>query len=62
MYRDRRALIGALEAIRDREDSTQLARDFPGPMQFVVGEHETSSPRASSPRFDIRIVPAPAIS
>src|SRR5262249_13435595 len=40
MFRDPDGLIGAIEAIRDRGDSTQLARDFPGPLQFVVGAHE----------------------
>lgn len=40
LFRDSDGLIAALEAIRDRPDSTQLVRDFPGPLQFVVGEHE----------------------
>ena len=39
-YRDADDLIEAVEAIRDRHDSTELARNFPGPLQFVVGEHE----------------------
>jgi len=41
MYRDPDGLVGAVEAIRDREDATNLARGFPGPLTFVVGEHET---------------------
>ena len=41
MHRVPDDLVGALEAIRDREDSTQLARDFPGPLTFVVGEYES---------------------
>lgn len=41
LFRDSDGLIGAIEAIRDRPDSTELARTFPGPLQFVVGEHET---------------------
>lgn len=40
LYRDADGLIEAVEAIRDRPDSTELARTFPGPLQFVVGEHE----------------------
>lgn len=41
LYRDADGLVEAVEAIRDRPDSTDLARSFPGPLQFVVGEHET---------------------
>jgi len=40
LYRDADGLIEAVEAIRDRPDSSELARTFPGPLQFVVGEHE----------------------
>jgi pimeloyl-ACP methyl ester carboxylesterase len=40
LYRDSDCLIAAVEAIRDRPDSTDLVRTFPGPLQFVVGEHE----------------------
>ncbi len=57
MYRDPEGLIGAVEAIRDRQDSTQLARDFPGPLQFVVGEHENFVTPGELAGFDIRIVP-----
>src|SRR6266540_2567536 len=37
LCRDPDALVGAVEAIRDREDSTDVARSFAGPVQFVVG-------------------------
>jgi pimeloyl-ACP methyl ester carboxylesterase len=57
MYRDPDGLEGAIEAIRDREDSTRLARDFPGPLQFVVGEHESFVTPGELAEFDIRIVP-----
>lgn len=57
MYRDPEGLVEAVEAIRDREDSTQLARDFPGPLQFVVGEHETFVTPGELSEFDLRIVP-----
>jgi pimeloyl-ACP methyl ester carboxylesterase len=40
LYRDSDGLIAAVEAIRDRPDSTELVRKFAGPLQFVVGEHE----------------------
>ncbi len=57
LYRDADGLIGALEAIRDREDSTPLARDFRGPLQFVVGEHENFVTPGELSEFDIRVVP-----
>jgi pimeloyl-ACP methyl ester carboxylesterase len=57
MFRDRDGLIAAIEAIRDREDSTQLARDFRGPLQFLVGEHENFVTPGELSEFDIRIVP-----
>jgi pimeloyl-ACP methyl ester carboxylesterase len=40
LYRDSDDLVAAVEAIRDRPDSTELVRNFRGPLQFVVGEHE----------------------
>jgi 3-oxoadipate enol-lactonase len=58
LHRDSDDLVAALEAIRDREDSTQLARDFDGPLQFVVGEHESFVQPGELAEFDIRIVPA----
>jgi pimeloyl-ACP methyl ester carboxylesterase len=57
LFREQDGLIAAIEAIRDRPDSTQLARDFPGPLQFVVGEHETFVTRGELAEFDIREVP-----
>jgi pimeloyl-ACP methyl ester carboxylesterase len=57
LFRDQDGLIAAIEAIRDREDSTQLARDFPGPLQFVVGEHEAFVTAGELAEFDIREVP-----
>jgi pimeloyl-ACP methyl ester carboxylesterase len=56
LFRDKNGLIAAIEAIRDREDSTQLARDFPGPLQFVVGEHENFVTADELAEFDIREV------
>jgi pimeloyl-ACP methyl ester carboxylesterase len=40
LYRDADDLVAAIEGIRDRPDSTELVRNFAGPLQFVVGEHE----------------------
>ena len=57
MYRDPDALVGAVEAIRDREDSTQLARDFPGPLKFVVGEHDGFVTPDDLSEFDVQVVP-----
>jgi pimeloyl-ACP methyl ester carboxylesterase len=56
MFRDADALIGALEAIRDRPDSTQLARDFSAPLLFVVGEHEAFVTVDELSEFDIQEV------
>jgi pimeloyl-ACP methyl ester carboxylesterase len=56
LYRDSDGLIGAVEAIRDRPDSTELARNFPGPLQFVVGEYENFVTAGELGGFDIREV------
>jgi pimeloyl-ACP methyl ester carboxylesterase len=56
LFRDEDGLIAAVEATRDREDSTQLARDFPGPLQFVVGEYENFVTADELAEFDIREV------
>ncbi len=40
LHGDAGDLIEAVEAIRDRPDSTELVRNFSGPLEFVVGEHE----------------------
>jgi len=40
LHRDPDGLIGAVEAIRDRKDSTAVVRSFGGPLQFVVGESD----------------------
>jgi pimeloyl-ACP methyl ester carboxylesterase len=41
MYRNADDLVAAVEAIRDRPDSTQVARELDRRLQFVVGEHDT---------------------
>ncbi len=40
LFRESEGLIAAVEAIRDREDSTGVLRAFAGQVLFVVGEHD----------------------
>jgi 3-oxoadipate enol-lactonase len=54
VYRDTAALITALEAVRDREDSTDVVRSFSGPVQFVVGEFDPYVSAAELSEFDVR--------
>jgi 3-oxoadipate enol-lactonase len=56
LYRDAEGLIAAVEAIRDRPDSTDLVREFTGPLQFVVGEHEAFVTAAELFEFPVREV------
>jgi pimeloyl-ACP methyl ester carboxylesterase len=57
VYRDADALVTALEAVRDRPDSTEVARSFPGPVQFVVGEFDPYVSAAELTGFDVRALP-----
>ena len=54
VYRDTDALITALEAVRDREDSTDVVHSFSGPVQFVVGEFDPYVSAAELSEFDVR--------
>jgi len=54
LCRDPDALVGAVEAIRDREDSTEVARSFAGPVQFVVGEFDPFVSAGELTGFDVR--------
>jgi 3-oxoadipate enol-lactonase len=54
VYRDADALVNALAAIRDREDSTEIVRSFSGPVQFVVGELDPYVSAAEVSEFDVR--------
>jgi pimeloyl-ACP methyl ester carboxylesterase len=56
LFRDVDGLVGAVEAIRDREDSTAIARNFAGPLQFVVGEHDPFVSADDLSEFDVREV------
>lgn len=57
LFRDVDALVQAVEAIRDRADSTAVVRSFAGPVQFVVGEHDPFVSVAELSAFDVREVP-----
>jgi pimeloyl-ACP methyl ester carboxylesterase len=54
LFRDPDGLVGAVEAIRDREDSTAVAREFDGPLQFVVGEFDPFVSAEEVREFDVR--------
>ena len=54
VYRDADALVNALVAIRDREDSTEIVRSFSGPVQFVVGEFDPYVSAAELEEFEVR--------
>lgn len=47
-------LIGAVEAIRDRPDSADVARSFAGPLEFVVGESDPFVSANELAEFDVR--------
>ncbi len=54
VYRDADALVTALEAIRDREDSTDVVRSFSGPLEFVIGELDPYVSPEEVSEFDVR--------
>lgn len=54
LYRDPEGLIEAVEAIRDRPDSTEVARHLGDRLQFVVGEHEVFVTAGELFEFDVR--------
>jgi pimeloyl-ACP methyl ester carboxylesterase len=57
LFRDTEGLIGAVEAIRDRKDSTDVAKTFEGPLQFVVGESDPFVSARELEGFDVREIP-----
>jgi 3-oxoadipate enol-lactonase len=57
IYRDAEALVTALGAIRDREDSTDVVRAFSGPVQFVIGEFDPYVSAEEVREFDVRELP-----
>jgi pimeloyl-ACP methyl ester carboxylesterase len=54
LFRDPDGLVDAVEAIRDRKDSTTVAREFDGPLQFVVGESDPFVSSDELREFDVR--------
>jgi 3-oxoadipate enol-lactonase len=50
-------LIGAVEAIRDRPDSTSAARAFGARLRFVVGESDPFVSADELREFDVREIP-----
>ena len=54
LYRDPEGLVAAVEAIRDRADSTDVARAYGDRLRFVVGEHESFVSPGELSGFDIR--------
>ena len=54
VYRDADALVTALEAVRDRPDSTDVVRSFSGPVQFVVGEFDPYVSAGELSEFGVR--------
>jgi pimeloyl-ACP methyl ester carboxylesterase len=56
LHRDPEDLVAAVEAIRDREDSSDLAHSFPGPLRFVVGEFDPFVSAGELAGFDVREV------
>jgi pimeloyl-ACP methyl ester carboxylesterase len=54
LHRNPAELIGAVEAIRDRFDSMDVARSFAGPLEFVVGETDPFVSASEVAEFDVR--------
>jgi pimeloyl-ACP methyl ester carboxylesterase len=53
-FRDPDGLVEAVEAIRDREDSTDVARSLGDRVQFVVGEFDPFVSAQELAEFDVR--------
>jgi pimeloyl-ACP methyl ester carboxylesterase len=53
-FRDPDRLVEAVEAIRDREDSTDVARSLGGRLRFVVGEFDPFVSAKELEEFDVR--------
>jgi pimeloyl-ACP methyl ester carboxylesterase len=56
LFRQPEGLVEAVEAIRDREDSTAVARAFVRPVQFVVGDSDPFVSAEELAGFDVREV------
>jgi pimeloyl-ACP methyl ester carboxylesterase len=53
LYRDADGLVAAVEAIRDREDSTEVARSSSVPVRFVIGEFDPFVAAGELGGFDV---------
>jgi pimeloyl-ACP methyl ester carboxylesterase len=56
LFREADQLVGAVEAIRDRGDSTEVARSLDGRLQFVLGESDQFVSAAELDGFDVRAI------
>jgi 3-oxoadipate enol-lactonase len=56
LFRDADGLVGAVEAIRDRADSTDVARELDGQLEFVLGESDQFVSPAELDGFDVRVI------
>lgn len=56
LFREADQLVGAVEAIRDRGDSTQVARSLDGRLQFVLGESDQFVSAAELDGFHVRAI------
>jgi pimeloyl-ACP methyl ester carboxylesterase len=56
LFRDADGLMGAVEAIRDRADSTDVAQRLDGRLQFVLGESDQFVSVAELDGFDVRAI------
>lgn len=54
LHRDAEGLVGAVEAIRDRADSTDVARALGKRLRFVIGEHDPFVSADEIREFDVR--------
>ncbi len=57
LFRDADGLVGAVAAIRDRADSTPVARELGGRLRFVLGEHDPFVSADELHEFDVREIP-----
>jgi 3-oxoadipate enol-lactonase len=57
LFRDADGLVGAVEAIRDRADSTDVARELGDRVRFIVGEHDPFVSPDEVREFDVRELP-----
>jgi 3-oxoadipate enol-lactonase len=56
LFRDADALVGAVEAIRDRDDCSSTARDLGGRLRFVVGDSDPFVSAGELSEYDVRVI------